>query len=426
LDEDLIQMGGRMEADGVGGTGLGLGLFFVQRICERLGYPLEMHTRSGKRVMCAVTLPVSARPAPRFDPSTVSSTDPAVPTVLIVEDDPALLGDLAMLIDFEGYHVATARRGEDAVAALGEKSRSSLAAIVTDYHFGAGMTGIEAVEAVREAVGRKVPAVVLTGDRSAEAFSAIEEGGARFVGKPVKAQVLLGMLEAMTNAAFPAWERSELEPAPIAVNTVIAPLPQPAADCDIAVVDADPNLAEALRFALEGEGYDVATFATSEEYEENIGRSGPRCVVFDLDMPGEDGIGHIGRLKAGHPNIPIICLTARGTLTKAVKAMQAGAVDILEKPIGAPEINLSIVKAIAHAPDRGATVERSQVEVSLAKLTARECQVLDGVLSGKPNKIIAHDLGISQRTAEHHRASVMTKLGVKSLAALVRLMSVDT
>jgi len=181
-----------------------------------------------------------------------------------------------------------------------------------------------------------------------------------------------------------------------------------------------------LRYALEGEGYEVATFATSEEYEENLGRSGPRCVLCDLDLPGDDGIEDIARLKAANPDIPIICMTARGVLAKAVKAMQAGAADILEKPISASEMNRSIVKAIARAPDRGAKVERPQVEAGIAKLTARERQVLEGVLSGKPNKIIAADLGMSQRTAEHHRASVMTKLGVRSLAALVRLMSADT
>jgi PAS domain S-box-containing protein len=426
FDEDRGHINGRLDPFALADSGVGLGLFFVQRICELLGYSVDIHTRSAKSTVFAVTLPVSARPAPPFDGSVDASPAPRIPTVLIVEDDPALLGDLAMLVDFEGYHVVTARRGEDAVTALGSKSRANLAAIVIDYNFGAGMNGIDAVKTVRNAVRRNVPAVVLTGDRTAETIAAIEKGGAHYLGKPVKAQVLLDVVGAMTRAAFPDWEKSESMPVPMIVGAALASLPQPLADCDIAVIDADPNLAEALRFALEGEGYDVATFATSEEYEQNLGRSGPRCVVFDLDLAGEDVIGHVNRLKAGHPNIPIICLTARGALAKAVKAMQAGAVDILEKPISGSEINLSIVSAIARAPDRGVAVERSQLELGLAKLTVRERQVLEGVLGGKPNKIIAGDLGISQRTAEHHRASVMTKLGVKSLAALVRLMSVDT
>jgi two-component system CheB/CheR fusion protein len=423
FDEDRGHINGRLDPFALADSGLGLSLFFVQRICELLGYSVDIHTRSAKSTVFAVTLPVSARPAPPFDGSGDAASEPRVPTVLIVEDDPALLGDLAMLVDFEGYHVVTARRGEDAVTALGNKSRANLAAIVIDYNFGGGMNGIDAINAIRDSVRRHVPAVVLTGDRSAEAIAIIEKGKAHYLGKPVKAQVLLDLVEKMTRAEFPEWEKSDSAPIPMVVAA--APVPQPVVDCDIAVIDADPNLAEALRFALEGEGYDVATFATTEEYEQNLGRSGPRCVVFDLDLAGEDVIGYLGRLKTGHPNVPIICLTARGALARAVKAMQAGAVDILEKPISGSEINLSIVNAIARAPDRGIAIERSQLDLGLAKLTGRERQVLEGVLGGKPNKIIAGDLGISQRTAEHHRASVMAKLGVKSLAALVRLMSVE-
>lgn len=413
---------------GLADSGLGLGLFFVQRICELLGYHVDISSRSGRGTMFAVTLPVSARPAPLFDASHDPSAGQAAPMVLIVEDDPALLGDLAMLVDFEGYHVLTARRGEDALAALSGRNRANLAAIIVDYNLQGGMTGVAAVNAVRDALGRDVPAMVLTGHRSAETLGAIEGGGSHYLGKPVRAQVLLDLLETMTKTAFPMWERPEPELVSVSRSGVLveAPPPRASVDCDVAVIDADPNLAEALRYALEGEGYEVATFATSEEYEENLGRSGPRCVLCDLDLPGDDGIEDIARLKAANPDIPIICMTARGVLAKAVKAMQAGAADILEKPISASEMNRSIVKAIARAPDRGAKVERPQVEAGIAKLTARERQVLEGVLSGKPNKIIAADLGMSQRTAEHHRASVMTKLGVRSLAALVRLMSADT
>src|SRR6185312_16708347 len=121
--------------------------------------------------------------------------------------------------DFEGYHVVTARRGEDAVTALGSKSRGNLAAIVIDYNFGGGMNGIDAVKAVRNAVRRHVPAIVLTGDRSAETIATIEKGGAHYLAKPVKAQILLDFVETMTRAAFPEWEKSESMPVPISVGT---------------------------------------------------------------------------------------------------------------------------------------------------------------------------------------------------------------
>jgi PAS domain S-box-containing protein len=417
--------GGHLDFFGLADSGLGLGLFFVQRICALLGHPIDLRTLSGGGSVFSITLPVLAGSS---QPHVAAQEPPAgsavsVPTIMVIEDDPALLGDLAMLVDSEGYRVVSMRRGEDAVAAISQAHRPWPTVIVTDQNLGSGMTGVETVRVIREEVGRPVPAVILSGDKSPATLAVIEEGGARYLGKPVKAQVLLDILKSMVGEGLPGWEKREL--ASVLPAAVVSPQPRLKTEYDVAIIDADLSVGEALRLALEQEGYDVVLYATGEAYAENALQIKARCIVLDLDLPDDDGIALISRFKAEQPDVPIICMTARGELSKAVRAMQMGAADILEKPISGPEIALSIVHAIARLPDRGMAVERPKVEADLAKLTSRERQVLDGVLSGKPNKVIANELGISQRTTEHHRASLMAKLGVKSLAALVRLVSVD-
>jgi two-component system CheB/CheR fusion protein len=424
-EQRQLSPGEHLDFFGLADSGLGLGLFFVQRICALLGHPIDLRTRSGGGSVFSIKLPVLAGSAPAHvafqEPSAGIAV--SVPTIMVIEDDPALLGDLAMMVDSEGYRVVSMRRGEDAVAAISQAHRPWPSVIVTDYNLGSGMTGVEAVKAIREVVGREVPALILSGDKSPATMAVIEEGGSRYLGKPVKAQVLLDILESMIVEGVPGWEKRE--PAHAPSIAVVPPQPRLKMEYDVAIVDEDISVGEALSLALEQEGYDVVLYATGEAYEENAAQIKARCIVLDLDLPDDDGIALISRFKTEQPDVPIICMTARGELSKAVKAMQAGAADVLEKPISGPQIALSIVHAIARLPDRGMALERPKVEADLAKLTTRERQVLDGVLSGKPNKVIANELGISQRTTEHHRASLMAKLGVKSLAALVRLVSAD-
>ena len=146
------------------------------------------------------------------------------------------------------------------------------------------------------------------------------------------------------------------------------------------------------------------------------------CVVTDVRMPEVNGIELVRRLMEKGSTLPVIVITGHGDVPLAVEAMKAGVVDFLEKPfddgslLGAITLALSTGDATAHASD-----ERRRFETMLATLSPREKEVLGGVLAGKQNKIIAHELGISSRTVEVYRANVMTKTNAGSLSELVRM-----
>ncbi len=147
------------------------------------------------------------------------------------------------------------------------------------------------------------------------------------------------------------------------------------------------------------------------------------CLLVDAVMPGMSGFALLQRLKDQGSRLPAIMITGNGDVHMAVRAMHAGAVDFLEKPVGKDELLASIDHAMEQTRDsEKLSAWRNAAAARLAGLTARQRQVLDLVLSGHPSKNIAADLGISQRTVENHRNAIMHKTGSKSLPALVRLV----
>jgi two-component system CheB/CheR fusion protein len=200
----------------------------------------------------------------------------------------------------------------------------------------------------------------------------------------------------------------------------------PASDplSDIAVVDDDPGVREALRTLLEGRGYRAATFASGEAFLSEAGRGRFRCVLVDIALAGMSGIELQRRLRQEPHPPPIILLTGSADVGMAVAAMREGAADFLQKPIDSATLLESVAKATEPAAE--AMVDqalRTDVAARLARLTRREREVMDRITAGQLNKNIAADLGISERTTEHHRQSVMRKMGAKSLAMLVRMMT---
>jgi two-component system CheB/CheR fusion protein len=150
------------------------------------------------------------------------------------------------------------------------------------------------------------------------------------------------------------------------------------------------------------------------------GRQG--CLVVDVQMPGMDGFELLQRLQAERQRLPAIMITGHGDVTMAVRAMKAGAVDFIEKPIGYRELLATVDRALERVGDTAkASAWRHTAATSIAGLTARQRQVMDLVLAGHPSKNIAADLGVSQRTVENHRAAVMKKTGSRSIPALIRL-----
>jgi two-component system, chemotaxis family, CheB/CheR fusion protein len=190
----------------------------------------------------------------------------------------------------------------------------------------------------------------------------------------------------------------------------------------IFVVDDDSAVREALRDLLQQDGRAVEIYASSEAFLDAYrpGREG--CLLVDARMPGMGGLELLQRLQSEGNRLPAIMITGQGDVPMAVGAMQAGAADFIEKPIGRDELFASIERALEHTRDSAKlSALRETAATRLAGLTARQRQIMELVLAGHPSKNIAADLGISQRTVENHRAAVMKKTGSHSLSALIRL-----
>ena len=170
-------------------------------------------------------------------------------------------------------------------------------------------------------------------------------------------------------------------------------------------------------------GMAVETYNSATEFLDNVHADRHGCLVVDAVMPGMGGIALLEHLKAENRNLPAIMVTGYGDVEMAVEAMRVGAEDFLEKPVNADQLLASIHRALDHAGDASKDAAwRDAATERLARLTPREREIMNRVILGQPNKIIAFDLGISRRTVENHRAAIMKRTEVKSLPDLVRLV----
>jgi two-component system CheB/CheR fusion protein len=177
-----------------------------------------------------------------------------------------------------------------------------------------------------------------------------------------------------------------------------------------------------MRDLLAEDGRTVEVYASAEAFLDAYRPGADGCLVVDAMMPGMSGFALLQRLKDEGHRLPAIMITGNGDVHMAVRAMQAGALDFIEKPVGQKELLASIDHALEQTRDSAKrSAWREAAAARLAGLTARQRQILSLVLAGQASKNIAADLGISQRTVENHRAAIMHKTGSKSLPALVRL-----
>jgi two-component system, LuxR family, response regulator FixJ len=191
----------------------------------------------------------------------------------------------------------------------------------------------------------------------------------------------------------------------------------------IFVVDDDLAVRDALKLLLRSVGQAVETFGSAQEFLDAYSEDRPGCLVLDIRMPGMSGLELQQKLNEKHSILPIIFITGHGDVPMAVEAMQAGAVDFIQKPFRDQDLIDRINQALEKdSNNRAALGERNDIRKRLDTLTPREREVLDLVVHGKANKVIAGDLKLSQRTVEIHRARVMEKMQASSLAHLVRMV----
>ena len=188
------------------------------------------------------------------------------------------------------------------------------------------------------------------------------------------------------------------------------------------VVDDDESIRTLWRWLMESNGIAVRTFATAEEFIESYRNGGAGCLVLDIKLPDMSGLELQEYLNGRNIEIPIVFVTGHGDVPAAVSALKGGAVDFIQKPFSHREVLAIIANAFQRDAElRDKHARQSRVAGRLANLTEREREVLQRIIEGKPNKIIASELDISVKTVEFHRAKVMEKTGVDSVAELVQV-----
>lgn len=189
------------------------------------------------------------------------------------------------------------------------------------------------------------------------------------------------------------------------------------------IVDDDQGVREAIKILMRSIGYESETYPSAGEFLRAFDHDMVGCLVLDVRMPGMSGLELQNRLTSLGSTLPIIFITAHGDVPMAVEAVKAGALDFVQKPFRDQELIDKIQEAFArNAHVRKEQRNRRTTTDRLASLTPREREVMDMVVDGKANKVIAIDLGLSQRTVEIHRARVMSKMQAESLSHLVQMV----
>jgi two-component system response regulator FixJ len=196
-----------------------------------------------------------------------------------------------------------------------------------------------------------------------------------------------------------------------------------ASDLVVHVVDDDSSVRDSIAFLLATVDIDTRTHESASAFLEWMDGPVAGCIVTDVRMPGLSGVELIRALRERSITTPVIVITGHGDVALAVEAMKLGAADFIEKPFDDEMLLAAVRAALGHSDGaRREEARRDEVRQRMSTLSERERQVLDGVVAGQANKVIAYELGISPRTVEVYRANVMTKMQAASLSELVRMV----
>jgi len=377
--------------------GLGLGLSIVKRLGDLLGHPIRVGSRPGSGSVFAIDLPRVPQ---------VEKKRPALPPpeaarrgsdlrILVVEDDPDVGEMLGELLRGQGHDITSAPNGQAAMERVAQRTPDL---VLADYNLPNGPNGLEVARLIRAATGRPVPALILTGDISNATLRAVTDAGCALLSKP---------------AGLPELRE--------AIARLLAP-PADAKQAVVFVVDDDDGVRGALMAVLEADGRTVVGYPSAEAFLQAFRPGAGDCLLIDAALPGISGIDLLEQLRAAGHGLPVIVVTGQSDVPMAIRAMKAGASDFIEKPVSRPGLLASIVHALEGSRDAAKlTARHDAAAAQIAGLTPRQREIMALVLAGHPSKNIAVDLGISQRTVENHRASIMHRTGAASLPALARL-----
>lgn len=382
--------------------GLGLGLSIVQRLGRLLGHKIAVRSVPSMGSVFSIEIPLAAGPTisaklktPRPAPA------PSHAHVLIIEDDPDISQLLKQFLTDEGLIVALAQDGTTATA-LVRDGIIDPDLILADYNLTNSATGLEIAKELRVHLNRKVPVIIITGDISSQTLRLIANQDCLQINKPMKMASLLEAIQRLLDV-------------PKEIGATARPT--------IHVIDDDLNIRTEMSSVFKTADMNVVTYPDAEQFITVIATlSNDDCLLVDAGLPGLSGLQLLEKLRAEDIKVPAIIITGRGDIPMAVQAMKAGAADFLEKPVSAHDLLACVRRVLTQNFSQKATDDRRQdAAKQIAGLTARQREIMTRVLAGQPSKNIAADLGISQRTVENHRATIMLKTGAKSIPALVRL-----
>ena len=396
--------------------GLGLGLSIVRRLGRLLDHPVKVRSQLGKGSVFSIEVKKSRAGMPARTEDRACNNQGKnhravrAETILVVEDDPEVRDLLEVSLSAEGHQVVTANDGVEVLDLL-DRGALQPGLVISDFNLPNGMDGLGVASRLRDRLRRSVPVIILTGDISTKTLRDIAVQKCEHLNKPASLKELVAAIERVVpTAAFPGNAAA----ARIGAAAAMVPV--------IYVVDHDSDVRQAIRGMLEHDGRLVEDFEDGELFLAAYRPGRNACLLIDANLPGMSGLDLLRRLKKVGSPLLAVMIAGQSDVPMAVEVMKAGASDFLEKPLRGVELLAGVARALELSRDSGKLMEwRKDAADHLASLTRRQRQIMEMVLAGHPSKNIAADLGISQRTVENHRASIMKKTGSGSLPALARL-----
>lgn len=400
--------------------GLGLGLSIVKRLGELLDHRIHVRSTLGKGSVFAVEVGLASGDGPDMAerramgrPEQTSAPAERTGTILIIEDDPEVRTLLEMLLNGEGHVTKSVPDSEVALdMVVREKLQPDL--VLADYNLPNDMNGLQVVATLRRMLGRPVPGIILTGDISAGTLRDVTAQSCVHLNKPVRANDLSTTIQRLLAAPL------QVVAEPVARIEGVTGVPGSAITY---IVDDDHAVRAGLRAVLEAAGRAVEDYESGAAFLKAYRPGTEACLLVDAYLPGMSGIELLDWLKGAHYQLPAIVITGNSDVRMAVQAMKAGAVDFIEKPINRDQLLAGVERAFEKSKNlMQLAARREDAANRLAKLTARQRQVLEMVVAGDPSKVIADALGLSLRTVENHRAAILERTGLKSVPDLARML----